>query len=200
MDNFFFVSVVKRQNELSISLHKFCIILHKLILFLFWKLMQTYANLCKLMHTYANYAHLCKSYANLFQFILFEYFWSLQPHSRKSRRRRTNISGDLREYPPPRVSAPPLSDGVRHEEPMPIFAEVPSERLLGESRREELKRKAEHLSRSLCESFSFVTSKTMSIKDTSSLSGRIPKKWSIFDFLRGFFFGGRNTSVWEVPV
>ena len=57
--------------------------------------MQTYVNLCKLMHTYA---HLCilmqtmHTYANLFQFILFEYFLSLQPHSRKLRRRRTKIS------------------------------------------------------------------------------------------------------------
>ena len=123
--------------------------------------MQTYAHLCILMQT-------IHPYANLFQFILFEYFLSLQsvPFEEIEEEEDEDISGHLREDPPPRVSAPPLSDGVRHEEPMPIFAEVPSERLLGESRREELKRKAEHLSRSLCESFSFVTSKTMSIKDT----------------------------------
>ena len=103
------------------------------------------------------------TYANLFQIVLFEYFW-WAPFEEIEEEADEDVSGDLRKDPPPRVSAPPLSDGVRHEEP--IFAEAPSERLLGESWREELKRKAEHLSRSLCESFSFVTSKTMSIKDT----------------------------------
>ena len=55
-----------------------------------------------------------------------------------------DIAGDLCEDPPPRASAPPLSEGVRHAEPMPIAAaaEVPSERFLGERRREQLKRKA----------------------------------------------------------
>ena len=66
-----------------------------------------------------------------------------------------DIAGDLGEDPPPRASAPPLSEGVRHAaaEPMPraiaAAAEVPSERFLGESRREQLKRKAAPLSRSL---------------------------------------------------
>ena len=112
------------------------------------------------MHTYT---HLCKS-LSIYPFGIFLIFAA--PFEEIEEEADEDISWDLREDPPPRVSAPPMSDGVRHEEPMPIFAEVPSERLLGENRREKLKSKAEHLSRSLCESFSFVASKTMSIKDT----------------------------------
>ena len=117
--------------------------------------MESHENVCNVMQTYAP---LCKS-LSIYSFLKNLIFAA--PFEEIEEEADEDISWDLREDPPPRVSAPPLSDGVRHEEPMPIFAEVPSERLLGESRREELKRKTEHLSRSLCESFSFVTSKTI---------------------------------------
>ena len=134
--------------------------------------MQNYAHLCTLMHTYANYAHICKSYANLFQFILFEYFWSLQPHSRKLRRRRTKISRGIcvKIHCPESPLLPCLMEFVMKSQ-CPSLQRYPVsaywEKAGAKScRREELKRKAEHLPRFLCKLFSFVTSKTMSIKDT----------------------------------
>ena len=136
-------------------------------------ILQIYANFCKIMrfHDYSKFLMIIRNYSELFVNI----FILAAPFDRIEEEADEDIAGDLGEDPPPRASAPPLSEGVRHAaaEPMPraiaAAAEVPSERFLGESRREQLKRKAAPLSRSLCEAFSFVTSKTMSIKDTRNV-------------------------------
>ena len=82
---------------------------------------------------------------------------------------------DSHESQDHRVSAPvfdhdPLAralddlDAEAAAEPQPE-AEVPSVRGFGEGRRIILKRRAEVFSRSTCETFAFVTSKTLSQKD-----------------------------------
>ena len=64
---------------------------------------------------------------------------------------------------------PLLAQGGHHDKIMPKAAEVPSIRCTGESRREELKRKAQHLSRSLAETNAFCTSRTLSQNDTRNV-------------------------------
>ena len=144
-----------------------------------FKLMQSHENLCnilqtdaKLMQTYANLCKLMQISFNLFFLNIFDL--CSQSHSRKLRRRLTKISRGIcvKIHRPESPLLPCLMEFVMKSQcpslqryPV-VLALLPSQRLLGESQREELKRKAEHLSRSLWESFSFITSKTMSIKDT----------------------------------
>jgi hypothetical protein len=64
---------------------------------------------------------------------------------------------------------PLLAQGGHHDKIMPKAAEVPSIRCTGESRREELKRKAQHLSRSTAETNAFCTSRTLSQNDTRNV-------------------------------
>ena len=49
----------------------------------------------------------------------------------------------------------------------PIARHVPSERAGGESRREILKSRAKNISRSVCETFAYATSRTISAEDTA---------------------------------
>ncbi len=49
----------------------------------------------------------------------------------------------------------------------PIPHHVPSERPGGESRREILKSRAKNISRSVCETFAYATSRTISAEDTA---------------------------------
>ena len=51
----------------------------------------------------------------------------------------------------------------------PIPRHVPSERPGGESRREILKGRAQNISRSVCETFAYATSRTISAEDTAAV-------------------------------
>ncbi len=55
-----------------------------------------------------------------------------------------------------------MAENVQH-----IPRHVPSERPGGESQREILKSRAKNISRSVCETFSFATSRTVSAEDTA---------------------------------
>ena len=58
----------------------------------------------------------------------------------------------------------------------PIARHVPSERAGGESRREILKSRAKNISRSVCETFAYATSRTISAEDTAVILETFAKR------------------------